>query len=205
MKNLGYYNGKYDEIEKMQIPMLDRVCWFGDGVYDATYAHNHIVFDMDAHLTRFYNSAKLLGMNIPIERDELDKLLRELVKKVDDGDQFVYMQVTRGNGLRGHIYPENMQGNLWITLTPCHVADTYKPIDVITYEDKRFYYCNCKTLNLIPSCLPLPLLTEQVAKKQFSTEEILLRSAHTLMFLFLRTVRLLLTSLTIWFFREQQG
>ena len=28
MKNLGYYNGKYDEIEKMQIPMLDRVCWF---------------------------------------------------------------------------------------------------------------------------------------------------------------------------------
>ena len=102
MKNLGYYNGKYDEIENMQIPMLDRVCWFGDGVYDATYAHNHIVFDMDAHLTRFYNSAKLLGMNIPIERDELDKLLRELVKKVDDGDQFVYMQVTRGNGLRGH-------------------------------------------------------------------------------------------------------
>ena len=153
MKNLGYYNGKYDEIENMQIPMLDRVCWFGDGVYDATYAHNHIVFDMDAHLTRFYNSAKLLGMNIPIERDELDKLLRELVKKVDDGDQFVYMQVTRGNGLRGHIYPENMQGNLWITLTPCPVADTYKPIDVITYEDKRFYYCNCKTLNLIPSCL----------------------------------------------------
>lgn len=63
------------------------------------------------------------------------------------------MQVTRGNGLRGHIYPENMKGNLWITLTPCPVADTYKPIDVITYEDKRFYYCNCKTLNLIPSCL----------------------------------------------------
>ena len=50
MKNLGYYNGKYDEIENMQIPMLDRVCWFGDGVYDATYAHNHIVFDMEVQL-----------------------------------------------------------------------------------------------------------------------------------------------------------
>lgn len=32
MKNLGYYNGKYDEIENMQIPMLDRVCWYGDGI-----------------------------------------------------------------------------------------------------------------------------------------------------------------------------
>lgn len=155
MKNLGYYNGKYDEIEKMSIPMLDRVCWFGDGIYDATYAHNHKIFDMDAHLNRFYNSAKLLDIIMPIERPELEKLLKELVLKVDDGDQFVYMQVTRGSGLRGHNYSKDDQNkaNLWVTLTPSPVADTYKPIDVITYEDKRFEYCNCKTLNLIPSCL----------------------------------------------------
>ena len=142
MKNLGYYNGKYDEIEKMQIPMTDRVCQFGDGIYDATYAHNHKIFDMDAHITRFYNSARLLDLEMPIERPELEKLLADLVLKVDDGDQFVYMQVTRGSGLRGHIYAEDIKANLWITLTPSHVADTYKPIDVITYEDKRFYYCN---------------------------------------------------------------
>lgn len=155
MKNLGYYNGKYDEIEKMSIPMLDRVCWFGDGIYDATYAHNHKIFDLDAHLNRFYNSAKLLDIIMPIERPELEKLLKELVLKVDDGDQFVYMQVTRGSGLRGHNYSKDDQNkaNLWVTLTPSPVADTYKPIDVITYEDKRFEYCNCKTLNLIPSCL----------------------------------------------------
>ena len=155
MKNLGYYNGKYDEIEKMQIPMTDRVCWFGDGIYDATYSHNHKIFDLDAHITRFFNSAKILDIEMPIERSELEDLLKELVLKVDDGDQFVYMQVTRGSGLRGHNYSKGDQhkANLWITLTPAPVADTYKPINVITYEDKRFLYCNCKTLNLIPSCL----------------------------------------------------
>ena len=31
MKNLGYYNGHRDEMEKMFIPMGDRVCFFGDG------------------------------------------------------------------------------------------------------------------------------------------------------------------------------
>lgn len=153
MRNLGYYNGKYGLIEELQIPMLDRVCWFGDGIYDATYAHNHKLFDLDAHLDRFYNSARLLDINMPIERSALAKLLAELVLKVDSGDQFVYMQVTRGSGLRNHIYEADMQSNLWITLTPGPVADTYQPIDVITYEDKRFYYCNVKTLNLIPSCL----------------------------------------------------
>lgn len=153
MENLGYYNGKYGLIEEMQIPMLDRVCWFGDGIYDATYSHNHKIFDMDAHLNRFYNSAKLLDINMPMEREELEKLLNELVQKVDSGDQFVYMQVTRGSGLRGHIYAEDIKANLWITLTPSPVADTYKKINLITFEDKRFEYCNVKTLNLIPSCL----------------------------------------------------
>lgn len=180
MKNLGYYNGKYDEIEKMQIPMMDRVCWFGDGVYDATYAHNHIVFDLDAHLDRFYRSAKLLDMIIPIEREELDKLIRKLVLKVDDGDQFVYMQVTRGSGLRGHVYEEGMVGNLWITLTPEKVSDTYKPIDVITFEDKRFYYCNCKTLNLIPSCLGATAAARQGCKEAiFHRGDIVTECAHS--------------------------
>ena len=153
MKNLGYYNGKYDEIEKMSIPMTDRVCWFGDGIYDATYAHNHKIFDLENHIKRFYNSARLLDIKIPVEKEELAALLKDLVLKVDSGDQFVYMQVTRGSGLRNHIFDEEMKGNLWITLTPNPVADTYTPIDVITYEDKRFHYCNVKTLNLIPSCL----------------------------------------------------
>lgn len=180
MKNLGYYNGKYDEIENMQIPMLDRVCWFGDGVYDATYAHNHIVFDMDAHLDRFYRSAKLLDINIPIERDELDKLIRDLVLKIDSGDQFIYMQVTRGSGIREHIYEENVIGNLWITLTPEKVSNTYDPIDVITYEDKRFYYCNCKTLNLIPSCLGITEASRKGCKEAiFHRGDIVTECAHS--------------------------
>ena len=41
MKTLGYYNGKYDELENMSVPMNDRVCWFGDGVYDAGPCRNY--------------------------------------------------------------------------------------------------------------------------------------------------------------------
>ena len=37
MENIGYYCGTYDLIENMKVPMNDRVCFFGDGVYDATY------------------------------------------------------------------------------------------------------------------------------------------------------------------------
>jgi D-alanine transaminase len=180
MKDLGYYNGKYDEIDKMTIPMTDRVCWFGDGIYDATYAHNHKIFDLEQHITRFYNSAKILEINIPMEKEELVSLLKELVLKVDDGDQFVYLQCTRGTAQRNHIYEADMKGNLWITLTPQPVADTYTPIDVITYEDKRFLYCNCKTLNLIPSVLAATAAARKNCKEAiFHRGDIVTECAHS--------------------------
>ncbi|NMC58044.1 MAG: D-amino acid aminotransferase, partial [Candidatus Methanofastidiosa archaeon] len=102
MKNLGYYNGEYDLIENMKIPMNDRVCYFGDGVYDATYSRNHNIFALDEHIDRFFNSAGLLQIKIPYTKDELKALLKEMVKKVDSGEQFVYWQVTRGTGMRNH-------------------------------------------------------------------------------------------------------
>ena len=64
MKNLGYYNGAWGEIETMSIPMSDRVCFFGDGVYDATYSRNYKIFAIDEHIDRFYNSATLLEIGL---------------------------------------------------------------------------------------------------------------------------------------------
>ena len=155
MKNLGYYNGKYDELENMQIPMLDRVCFFGDGVYDATYCKNYVIHDLVEHVDRFYRSAALLEMEVPVSKRELSELLCELVKKVDSDEQFVYFQLTRGTGIRNHVYPDSeaVKGNLWVVLTPKRIVDTYKKVKLITREDTRFLHCNAKTVNLIPACM----------------------------------------------------
>jgi len=152
MKNLGYYNGEYDLIENMKIPMNDRVCYFGDGVYDATYSRNHKIFALDEHIDRFYNSAGLLGIKIPHTKDELRELLKEMVEKVDDGEQFVYWQVTRGTEERNHAFPsEDVRANIWIILKPLAIKDMSKKVKLITLEDTRFLHCNIKTLNLLPS------------------------------------------------------
>ena len=152
MKTLGYYNGRYGELHEMQIPMLDRACYFGDGVYDATYSRNHKIFSLGEHIDRFYRSAEALGICIEETKAELADILSQMVKKVDDGEQFVYFQATRGTGLRDHAAAFS-RANLWIMLKPCSVKDTYAPIRVITMEDKRYLYCHIKTLNLLPSVL----------------------------------------------------
>ena len=151
-KTLGYYNGKFDELENMSIPMLDRACYFGDGVYDATYSRNHKIYMLDEHIDRFYNSAGLVGITIPHTKDEMKQILSDMVKKVECGEQFVYWQVTRGTALRNHAYPST-PANIWIMLKPANVKDTYQKIKLITLEDIRFFHCNIKTLNLLPSVM----------------------------------------------------
>lgn len=152
MKTLGYYNGKYGELEEMCIPMNDRVCWFGDGVYDAGPSRNYKIFAIDEHIDRFFNSAGLLDIEMPVTKEELKELLQEMVNKMDTGDLFVYYQVTRGTGVRDHAYTKG-PGNLWIMLKPAEISDGIEPIKLITVEDTRFLHCNIKTLNLIPSCV----------------------------------------------------
>ncbi len=153
MKNLGYYNGKFGELDEMSVPMNDRVCYFGDGVYDATYSHNYYIYALDDHIDRFFNSAGLLDINIPLSKDEMKALLREMVKKVDTGDLFVYWQATRGTQIRNHSFDPDIKANIWIVLKPAKIKDVNHRMKVITMEDTRFLHCNIKTLNLLPSVM----------------------------------------------------
>ena len=160
MKNLGYYNGKIDLIENMTVPMDDRVCFFGDGVYDVTYAHEHRPYCLEAHLDRFYRSAGELRITIPMEKAALGQLLQELVRKVDSPDQMMYWQVTRGTAPREHAFPKDTPANLWVLLRPIPVKSLSTTLTLHSVEDTRFLHCNIKTLNLIPN-----VMAEQAAKE----------------------------------------
>ena len=154
MQTLGYYNGTFDELDRMQVPMLDRACYFGDGVYDVTFSRNHIAFELDEHIDRLFGSAALLHIAPPMEHDDLARLVRDLLGRMDDGEQWIYLQFSRGTGFRTHAYPEEVRHtNLWIMLRPMKIRDLNVPFRCITYPDTRFSHCNVKSLNLIPNVL----------------------------------------------------
>lgn len=154
MNNLGYYNGEIDLIENMKIPMLDRCIYFGDGVYEATFAVNHIIFALEEHVERIYNNANLLKINIPYRKEEIKTILSDLAKKVDSDKQFVYWQITRGTALRTHAYPKDIKGNLLVYITPLNfIGMKDEKIKLITLEDTRFFHCNIKTINLLPNVM----------------------------------------------------
>jgi D-alanine transaminase len=180
MKNLGYYNGRIGLLEEMTVPMLDRATVFGDGIYDATYARNHVIYNLDEHVDRFFSSAAKLRMEVPMTKEELSKLLSELVKKVDSGEQFVYFQLTRGTAPRNHVFPKDIKANLWVMLTPSKVKDNTVPVKLITVDDTRFLHCDIKTLNLIPSVMASQKASEAGCDEAvFCRGEIVTECAHS--------------------------
>ena len=169
MKNLGYYNGKFGELEEMTIPMNDRVSWFGDGVYDAGPSRNYHIFALDEHIDRFFGNAAKLEIQMPVTKQEMKDLLNDLIRKVDTGELFVYYQVTRGTGIRDHVFTEG-PGNLWVMMKPAVIRDGAEPVRLVTTEDTRFFHCDIKTLNLIPS-----VMASEKAKRAGAKECIFVR------------------------------
>ena len=153
MKDLGYYNGKYDRIENMYVPMNDRACFFGDGIFEVAYARNHKIYALSEHLDRMYDSAAMLGYNMPITKDEFASLLYELSLKVDSPDQLIYWQVSRGTEMRSHAPQSELTANIWVTIREKVMMPPYERAKLITFPDTRFFHCNMKTLNLLPTVM----------------------------------------------------
>lgn len=153
MKTLGYYNGEIDELDRVRVPILDRACYFGDGVYDVTYSRNYRIYALEEHVERFFQSAAQLKITPPLDKAALCRLLYDLLGRMDCGNQWVYFQLSRGTAPRSHAFPNDTDASLWIMMKPAEIRDTYRPMRCITLEDTRFYHCNIKTLNLLPNVL----------------------------------------------------
>ena len=154
MERIAYYNGQIGAPHELTIPFLDRVNFFGDGVYEATMLSNGVIFLVDEHIDRFYRSAAAISIDIGMTKAELKQLLQDMADRTDNRHAVLYWQVTRGTAPRKHAFPNPpVKANLSIMVNPFKFRDFTKPIRLTEMEDKRFLYCNVKTLNLLPAVL----------------------------------------------------
>ena len=154
MKSIGYYNGKSGPLEEMTVPMNERACYFGDGVYDATAVINHVPMALEEHIERIYRSASLIDIRIPMEREEMKAVLLGLIEQVEGDVLMLYWQVTRGVGMRNHAYAgAEGEPSVWAFVKPMQMRDPYGAYRCITMEDTRFFHCNIKTINLLPAVI----------------------------------------------------
>ncbi len=149
----SYYNGVFAPTEQIKIPLTDRALYFGDGIYDAAIGRGRKIFLLDEHIDRLYGNAPRLSIPLKYTKEELSDILRETVKRAGYEYSFVYFQLSRNGGKRIHNASPEFGANLLVTVSEASPPIKDLSIKLATFEDKRFEYCDIKTLNLLPSVL----------------------------------------------------
>lgn len=95
---LIYLDGKYVSKENAKISVFDHGLLYGDGVFEGIRSYDGVVFKLDEHLERLYNSAKAIMLKIPVELDEMEEIVLETLRKNELRDAYIRLVVTRGKG-----------------------------------------------------------------------------------------------------------
>lgn len=96
-----WINGILSERDKAVIPVFDRGFLYGDGCFETMRSYAGTVFGIDAHLSRFLTSAKMLGIANKKGIGYFKKAIYYTIKKNKLQDAYIRLTMTRGEGRIG--------------------------------------------------------------------------------------------------------
>jgi len=101
-----YVNGVYRAKEHAYISVYDHGLFYGDGVFEAIRAYDGVIFKLDEHLVRLYESAKSLRIDIGMTIEEMRDVVLETLRRNRLREAYIRIIVTRGEGPMG-VDPRN--------------------------------------------------------------------------------------------------
>lgn len=160
MSCYAYYNGRFGIKGDIDIPLSDRSIFFGDAVYDAAIGKYDRIMWESEHIDRLLKSAEIIGIKHSYTKKYLSSLLREIAIKSMLESYLIYVQISRKADTRRHS-AYNCDASLLVTVEPFCITKASNPLSLVCTEDKRYGYCNIKTVNLLPAVLSATLAEEQ--------------------------------------------
>ncbi len=173
MRGYAYYNGRFSKKEDVRIPLSDRVIYFADAVYDVAIGKGGRVYLGDLHIERLLSGAGALGYNHGYTHDFIAEIMSECIRRSGAESYSVYMQMSRNAPIRSHGASVCDGVNLLITAEPYELPLKNGEIKLISKEDKRYRYCNIKTVNLLPA-----VIASTEAEAAGCDETVLLRDGY---------------------------
>jgi D-alanine transaminase len=172
---LCYLNGEYLPLAEARVSPLDRAFLFADAVYEVVPVYGGRPFRLREHLDRLGGSLAGIRMAPPLSHAAWEEVCRELVARNGGGDQYIYLQVTRGAEYgRNHAWPEGLKPTLFAytnTLEPLsgHLAEG--GVAAITAADTRWARRDIKSTALLANTLLKRLAVDAGAFETVMLEE----------------------------------
>ena len=84
-----------------KISVFDHGLLYGDGVFEGIRVYSGGIFELESHIKRLYESAKVIRLVIPMSKDKLTKTVETTVEANGVVDGYIRLVVTRGVGTLG--------------------------------------------------------------------------------------------------------
>jgi branched-chain amino acid aminotransferase len=117
-ESIIYVDGEYLPEREAKISVFDHIVLYGDGVYDTCCAWNGMVFKLDEHLDRLFESAHAVKIESPLAKRELKEVVLETVRRNELRDAYVKIILTRGVGELPLLSPYNCEPALIVFAKP---------------------------------------------------------------------------------------
>ncbi|MHC4189765.1 MAG: branched-chain-amino-acid transaminase [Planctomycetota bacterium] len=96
-----WLGGKLVDQKDAKISVFDHGLLYGDGVFEGIRVYNGRVFELEAHIKRLYESAKVIRLVVPMSRSKLISAVKKTVEANAVIDGYIRLVVTRGVGTLG--------------------------------------------------------------------------------------------------------
>jgi len=180
MTRTVYLNGEYLPETEAKVSIFDRGFLMADGVYEVTSVLDGKLVDFEGHVVRLQRSLTELDMIMPLTRDDLLNIHRELVRVNDVVEGGVYLQITRGApNDRDFVFPNPDETPCTVVLfTQSKPGVTESPaakngIKVISIDDLRWGRRDIKTVQLL-----YPSMGKMMAKASGCDDAWLVENGH---------------------------
>jgi D-alanine transaminase len=171
---LCHLDGRQLPLRDARISPLDRSFLFGDGVYEVIPVYDGRPFRFNAHLARLVRSLGALRIRDPHDAAHWLTLVQELITANGGGDQYVYLQVSRGAEYgRSHAPLPDVPPTIFAYCSewpPLALTTLTEGVACISTADIRWARCDIKSVALLGS-----VLLRQMAVDAGCAETLLLR------------------------------
>ncbi|MFH1776528.1 MAG: branched-chain-amino-acid transaminase [Candidatus Omnitrophota bacterium] len=93
-----YVDGKYYEQDQARVSVFDHGLLYGDGVFEGIRSYNGLVFKLEEHIDRLYESAHTIMLMLPMAKKEMIKAVIDTLKLNKLKNAYIRLVVTRGIG-----------------------------------------------------------------------------------------------------------
>ncbi len=155
-----YLNGEFSTLRDAKISVLDRGFIFGDGIYEVVPAYAGKLFRFGQHMARLNRSLAELRIANPLTQDQWLEIARKLIADyaratgaaTEDGNQIIYIQISRGVAMRDHPMLPGLSPTVFIMVNPMKLPSAQQRsegVACVTADDFRWEKAHIKSTSLL--------------------------------------------------------